>query len=153
MTKKKKQSIGKIIVLVLLSIFTLDRITKVISLKIFKYKPLQVIHNFFNLTYAQNTGSAFSFLQNQNMLFIWIYIIVLGIFVYYSKEIIDNKKFLIPSVLVVSGILGNLFDRIFHGFVIDFINFSFWPIFNIADSSIVIGVIWLIVIFLKNSKK
>jgi len=59
-------------------------------------------------------------------------------------------------VMISAGIVGNLIDRIFYGSVIDFINFKFWPIFNVADSLICIGVAWWIIIILKyenNTKK
>ena len=64
-----------------------------------------------------------------------------------------RKEQILPVILIVSGLLGNLIDRVFRGFVVDFIDFKFWPVFNIADSCIFIGVIWLIIVILKEDFK
>ncbi|MGV8172429.1 MAG: signal peptidase II [Candidatus Woesearchaeota archaeon] len=100
------------------------------------------------LTYVKNTGAGFSILPNMNLLLILISILALLAIIYFNKQI---PRF---SVLtIISGIVGNLTDRIYHGGVIDFINLKFWPIFNIADSLICIGVIyWIIQIFREENK-
>ena len=61
-----------------------------------------------------------------------------------------NKKYSIQLGIIAGGIVGNLIDRILYGYVIDFINFSFWPIFNIADSATFVGVIWLVFLLWKS---
>ena len=77
-----------------------------------------------------------------------IFLLVFGFFVYvYMKK----KKYPVQFALIFSGIIGNLIDRIFFGSVIDFFNFHIWPVFNIADSSTFIGVIWLIILLVKNN--
>ena len=98
------------------------------------------------INYTTNTGAAFSILKGQNLL-LMILAIAIGILViiYYNKY----PKHYIPLSFVLGGIIGNLIDRIFFGFVRDFIDFKVWPIFNIADSFNVIGVAILIIILFK----
>jgi len=101
-------------------------------------------------TYVQNTGAIWGSLQNSNNLLIWISIIAIGVLMYMYDKI--QKKAYFFYIMIFAGIIGNLIDRIFRGFVVDFIDFKFWPIFNFADSFIVIGVIGLIVFLWKNEK-
>jgi len=95
------------------------------------------------IRYITNTGASFGMLQGNNQAFIWISLIVLGIFM------ISYDKFSGKSMnwvyLLSAGILSNLVDRIFRGSVVDYIDLGWWPVFNIADSLIVIGVIGLII--------
>ncbi|HJX06133.1 MAG TPA: signal peptidase II, partial [Candidatus Nanoarchaeia archaeon] len=81
----------------------------------------------------------------------WVSVMVLGIIMMLADKI--RKEQIIPILLIVAGLLGNLIDRAFRGFVIDFVDFKFWPVFNLADSLVCIGVIWLgIVILAKDFK-
>ena len=97
--------------------------------------------------YVSNTGASFGMLQGNNTLLIWVSLIVLGVILICIDRI--KKEQTIPLLLVVSGLLGNLIDRIFRGHVVDFIDLKFWPVFNLADSLIVIGVFWLIIVILR----
>lgn len=105
--------------------------------------------------FVKNTGASFGMLQGNNALLAWISVIVLGLIMLNIDKI--KKEHEIPVLLLVSGLLSNLIDRVFRGFVIDFIDFKFWPVFNLADALIVVGVIWLITVILrkdfKSSKK
>jgi len=92
-----------------------------------------------------NTGGAFGILKGWNVLFIVINLIVLGLCVYYYKI----KKYRIALIFLISGIVGNLIDRIYFGHVRDFIDLIFWPVFNLADMYNVIGVVLLIMILWK----
>ncbi len=88
---------------------------------------------FVSFHYAENTGVAFSLFQGYNWLFILVSLIALSVVFYYFKQ------YPIPLSFFAAGILGNLIDRIFFGFVRDFISISIWPIFNLADSWNFIG--------------
>ena len=92
------------------------------------------------LTTTVNTGAAFSLFQGQRIFLIIISIIVIVVTLVYYK----NKEYKLPLVLILAGTIGNLIDRIFLGHVRDFIDLKFWPVFNIADTSIVIGVFLLL---------
>lgn len=99
-----------------------------------------------------NTGASFGIFHNNNTLLAWFSLIVLGIIMMNVKQI--KKQHELPVMLIVSGLLGNLIDRIFRGFVVDFIDLGWWPVFNLADSCIVIGVVWLgAVILLEDFQK
>jgi len=131
-------------------IFLLDRITKLIVLNV---KPeIGIIPGFLSLTYATNTGISFGLLKSQPIIPTLVSIAVLIGIMYYYREIPKNYLVQTGTALLFAGTLGNLTDRLFYGFVIDFIDFSFWPAFNIADSAIVIGAVLLIIYSIKNEK-
>jgi signal peptidase II len=95
---------------------------------------------------VRNTGASFGMLQGTNSLLIWFSLIVLGIIMMLADKI--KKEHVLPVLLIVAGIIGNLLDRLSRGFVVDFVDFKFYPVFNLADSCIVIGVIWLSTVIL-----
>lgn len=113
------------------------------------YESLTVIPNFFNITYVLNDGAAFSLFSGQQVFLIILGILLLILIVYYiNKEKLDNYKIVYYSLLV-GGILGNLIDRIIYHGVIDFLDFQIFsydaPIFNLADTFIVIAVLMIII--------
>ena len=121
---------------------------------------MEIISNFLSLKYAQNTGIAFSLLPNSRVLILIISIVLLIVIFSIIKKEYVNKKEIIYDIsfgLLIGGILGNLIDRLFRGYVIDFISLKllnyYFPIFNIADLCITIGVIILILIELTKSDK
>jgi signal peptidase II len=95
---------------------------------------------------VQNTSAGFGILQGQNTSLILISLIALGIIMMSVKSIRKNHE--IPIILITAGIIGNLFDRIFRGYVVDFFDLKWFPVFNLADSCITIGVAWLIIALL-----
>lgn len=109
------------------------------------YSSINVIPNFFNITYVKNTGAAFSILSN-NTLFIILITIIILFFLY--KSVLKDNKYKISKILLLGGIISNLIDRIFRGYVVDYFDFKIFnynfPIFNIADICIVIGCLLLI---------
>ena len=94
---------------------------------------------------VKNYGAAFGILQGQILLFIIISLAVIVFCVYYYKI----KKLRLPLILILAGTIGNLIDRLFLGYVRDFINLKIWPVFNLADSLNVIGIALLIYIIWK----
>ena len=139
------------IISIISSIIIFDQITKLIVLKYLKPIIEIKLFPFLYLTYTQNTGAGFSILQNQKILLIVLSIVIIGFLIYYYKKFKKNEQF--PIQLILGGAIGNLIDRISHGFVIDFINIRIWPIFNVADSAISIGIILLLYNnFFKNKK-
>ena len=138
-------------------IFTIvDQIIKaVISSKMIINQTVVVTKNFFSLTLVHNTGAAFSILENNTVLLIVIGIVaVIGLIIYIRKlEVIEYIDVYVYALLI-GGIIGNLIDRIVHGYVIDYLSFKFgnyfFPIFNFADICIVLAVI---IIFLRTIKE
>lgn len=102
---------------------------------------LPVVADLFHITYILNPGAAFGILENQRTLFILIAALLLISFVYYYPKLRSDRLSLkIGATLLVGGAVGNLIDRIQTGYVVDFIDFRIWPIFNVADMAIVGGV-------------
>jgi signal peptidase II len=132
------------IILFLLFII-IDRITKVWALTLSANKTIDL--GIVEFVYMTNTGAGFSILQNQNILLSWIAVIALGVIIFYYSHF-PKLGFL----MIISGIIGNLIDRLFYGHVIDFINFKFWPVFNVADSLVFLGVIYTVIVWIKEDK-
>ena len=163
----KQQNSHKILLFLVLSviIFT-DQSTKIHFQQMFIAKnqqnPLfEIIPNFLDFSYAENTGIAFSIDING-----WFFNVLVGMilislliaiffdyWIPFFKEITGKlQKYSLPIVFILGGGFGNLIDRIRLHYVIDFIHFSFWPIFNIADSFVSIGSIILIYLLYKNKE-
>ncbi len=102
---------------------------------------------FFRLTHVSNTGAAFGLFQGQSFLLTIVALVGIGVLLIYAFLMYRRFPFLNSLLsrsvlgLVLGGTVGNLVDRLRFGYVTDFINFGFWPAFNIADSAIVVGVI------------
>jgi len=127
-----------------------DQLTKLLATKSLGSGSIPVIGDILRLTYVKNTGAVFGILQNTNSILIWISFIVIGFILFYLDKL--SKQELVFAALVLSGAIGNLIDRIRLGYVIDFIDLGFWPVFNIADSLITIGVIGLILVSFREKK-
>jgi signal peptidase II len=143
---KKVKKIGIISLIVII----IDRILKVLVTNNFVLNVRnKIIDGFFYITNCHNEGAAFS-LFSGNVLFL-IFITLIVLFLIYrtiNKENV-NKIGILAYGLLLGGILGNLYDRIFYGYVIDYLDFVIFKfnfaIFNLADAAIVIGAILLIV--------
>lgn len=110
------------------------------------------IPNLVSLTYLQNRGAAFSILQDQQLLFAVItLIVVVGAIWYLHKHMEDSFWTVFGLVLIIAGGLGNFIDRISQGFVVDMFHLDFvnFAIFNVADSYLTVGVIILLIAMLK----
>lgn len=106
---------------------------------------IPLIPGVFHLTYVQNTGAAFGFLRGKTLFFIVVAVLVLGFIIFLAPRLSREKPLLgLVFGLLLGGALGNLIDRIRYGYVIDFLDFRVWPVFNIADMAIVVGVCFLI---------
>ena len=105
------------------------------------------------LTHIRNTGAGFGLFQGRQWLLIWISVIVLGVIFYLWDKIPEKKYVQIGVGFILGGTLGNLIDRLFYGAIVDFIDFRFWPAFNVADSALTIGAILLGIYFIRDGKK
>lgn len=118
-------------------------------------ESINIINNFFSITYVRNSGAAFSILESNTILLIIISILVLiFIFKYISKDNLSNLEYVLYGVLS-GGICGNLFDRVVYRSVIDYLDFNIFgynfPIFNFADILIVVSM-FLIILIMKDDK-
>jgi len=134
-----------------LSIVLIDQLTKLLITQRFKLnESIPVLKNIFHLTYVTNTGSAFGLFKELNLFFIFFSIVVvLAIFIYLKKIKKDETLLQISFGLLLGGTIGNLIDRLWHGFVIDFIDFRIWPVFNVADSAVTVSIMLLIILLWK----
>ena len=147
---KKLTKQDKTFFLITIFVIILDQLTKFLVKHFMMFKQsVPLIKNIFHFTYTTNTGSAFSLFQNQTSLLIWFSIIVIGAILYNYDKIIKNKIMTYGFALILAGAIGNLIDRVFLRRVVDFIDFRVWPVFNIADSAAVIGVILLVIYLIK----
>lgn len=144
----------KIVIIGIIAL-VIDQITK--SLMQIYDVHLNVINGFLRLNYIQNTGAAWSILEGKQYLLIGITILML-ILVYnmsfsYENNLLNNITF----GLLFGGIIGNLFDRVLYGMVRDFVDINLFgydfPVFNIADMAIVLGVVILLISTLKGELK
>ena len=113
---------------------------------------------FFQLTHVNNTGAAFGLFQGQSFALTIVasvgvaVILAYGLFLYRRFPYLDNMLGKSALGLVLGGTVGNLIDRLRFGYVTDFIDFGFWPAFNIADSAVTVGVIIIACYFIYLAK-
>ena len=128
----------------------LDFVVKIIiNNNIALYDSINIIPNFFFIFFFINTGAAFSIMENNRVLFIIIAIIALIlIYKYLIMNKVIDRYLMISYSMLVGGIIGNMIDRIIYGYVIDYLSFNIFgynfPIFNLADTFIVISIIMLL---------
>ncbi|GAV23748.1 signal peptidase II [Carboxydothermus pertinax] len=122
--------------------FLLDQLSKYYIIKNFAIGQSLNLLPFLSITHVKNPGAAFSLLPYQTEVFIVITIFVLsGILIYLVVTKNRNRLLLTSLALIFGGALGNFYDRITQGQVTDFLDFHFWPVFNLADSFITIGLL------------
>jgi|LSQX01.3.fsa_nt_gb signal peptidase II len=137
----------------------LDQYTKYLAMnKLIEYDTYPIFEGVFHLTYVENRGAAFGMFQNKKILFVVITSLILIAIVYYILKYKPKSKLLLISLsIIIGGALGNLIDRVRFGYVVDFLDFNLinWPVFNVADSLVVIGTILLsyYLIFMYEEKK
>ena len=135
-------------------VVALDRLSKLIaSARLELHDPL-VLTGFFNLTLMHNAGAAFSFLNQaggwQRWFFVALAVVISVILVLWLRRLSPGQRWLACALaLIIGGALGNLWDRLLQGYVVDFIQVHYrhwyWPAFNIADSAISVGAVMLII--------
>lgn len=131
------------LLLIVAAVMLADQLTKQVVMRNMEVgQSITVIGDFLYITYVRNPGAAFGMLPYQTAFFVVITVVVGAFIIYYYRLLAEDHKWLrLGLSLQLGGALGNLVDRIIEGYVVDFINFTIWPpVFNIADSAIVIGI-------------
>ena len=142
-----------------LTLVILDQFTKALVINYFNLYDSVVLLPIINLTFVVNYGFAFGLLNNPSLNQILVSLVILAIIIYFLYLLIktQDKIFQLTLTLILAGALGNFVDRIFRGFVIDFIDIYIgkyhWPAFNIADSCITVGFVVLMINILFLNKK
>jgi signal peptidase II len=136
-----------------LLVVVLDQASKLMADQMLEYHQAVAVIPFFNFTLSYNAGAAFSFLSDAGGWQRWFFILlatVISVIIFFWLKGLSGRQYWLAAALslVLGGAIGNLIDRIAYGHVIDFIDIYYhdwhWPIFNIADSAIVVGVVILI---------
>ena len=142
-----------------LTLVILDQATKALVINFFNLYDSVALLPIVNLTFVVNYGFAFGLLNNPSLNQILVSLVILAIIIYFLYLLIktQDKIFQLTLTLILAGALGNFVDRIFRGFVIDFIDIYIgkyhWPAFNIADSCITVGFVVLMINILFLNKK
>ena len=149
---------SKKVYIIALTLFIIDQLSKsLISTYLKLNESILIIKDFFYIRYINNHGASFGMLSNSKLLLIILSIIAIIIILRYMNSFKKNKINMIGFGLVLGGILGNLSDRILFGYVKDFLDFVIFnynfPVFNLADIFIVIGVVILIISILRGEDK
>ena len=137
-------------IIISIILLCIDQISKLLVVNLLtKTDSITIIKNFFYLTYINNDGAAVSILVGKRIFLILIAVLAIVMLIrYIKKNNIQNKLELVSISLIIGGSLGNLMDRVVRGYVIDFLDFKIFnynfPIFNLADTFIVIGVFLLL---------
>ncbi len=136
----------RLVLLLTLPLYILDQITKFLVLaNIPTHVSIEVIPGFFNLVQVHNTGAAFGMLKDNNWFFIGLASVALiAVAVMAKRGCFLDTPTRLGAALLASGILGNLTDRLLHGYVVDFLDvilpwYGHWPAFNVADSCICVA--------------
>lgn len=139
-----------LIFLVFIILIGLDQLTKYLAISFLKgNESIPIIKNIFELSYVENKGAAFGIFQNKGVFLTIIALIILGIIICYYRKIPNNKKYNIirfTLILIMTGAIGNVIDRVLYGYVVDFLYFKLidFPVFNMADSYVSIGAFLLL---------
>ncbi len=130
----------------------IDQYTKYLAGHFLKEQPLVVWRGVFELRYCENTGVAFSMLENQRWLFIptTVLAMIFVLILLWRSPLCRHAVFRFSMILILAGGIGNLIDRTVYGFVVDFLYVKLidFPIFNFADCCVVIGAVLLFIYFL-----
>lgn len=139
--------------IILILLVAADQLIKYLTLTMLKPISTKVLINgVLSLTYVENRGAAFGMLQNSRWVFIMLTIaIISAILAYRMRSGEDGRLFNSASVLLISGGIGNLIDRIFRGYVVDMIQVTFidYPVFNFADCCVVVGAVLMCIYVLR----
>ena len=126
------------------AVLVADQFTKWLArtyLPLFPDQSISIVGDVLRLTFVMNRGAAFGVLQNQNALFIVVSGVVIAVIIgSYRYSPVRSPLLNLALGLQLGGAVGNLIDRLRLGYVVDFVDVSIWPVFNVADSAIVIGV-------------
>ena len=144
-----------------LAVIVVDQLTKSLVLDAFRLHDSQVVTPFFNLVRVHNTGAAFSFLAGATGWQRWFFVVlgtVAAVFIVWMLRRHGGQRlFGWALALILGGALGNVIDRLLHGYVIDFIQVhyrnAYFPAFNVADSAITVGAVLLVLDELRRMRR
>ncbi|HZD60285.1 MAG TPA: signal peptidase II [Anaerolineae bacterium] len=134
-------------------VLIIDQASKaIIRHTLYVTESVQLIPGVLHVTHVKNPGAAFGILPNQQIAFFLVSMVVILFTIFYYMLVGRKDRLTAISLgLVLGGAVGNLIDRVVSGSVTDFIDFRVWPVFNVADSSVVVGVIILSLLLVRSA--
>lgn len=134
--------------ILIILLIALDQLSKIVAEQNLPGNPIQIIEGVFELRYTQNTGGAFSILNQSTLLLAGVSLVVICIILYMKYKLPKEKEYKLLQVVtdvLLAGAIGNLIDRVRLGYVIDMFHFYWFefPIFNVADICIVVSIVFL----------
>jgi signal peptidase II len=136
------------------AVIALDQVTKELALRALADGPIDIVPGAVTLRLTYNSGGAFGLLQGLPGLFLVLSLVISVLIVLWARRI-EEPGWGIPLGLILGGGLGNLVDRIFRstgGRVVDFVDLHVWPVFNVADSAIVVGVLTIFLLSARSAR-
>lgn len=148
--ERQKKNVGYLLLIVVL--IALDQWAKwIVDTRMELFQSVE-IWRFIKLTYIHNTGAAFGILEGSRILFIlFVLLLIVATVLLWRKPWM--KRYSGAVCVIIAGALGNGLDRIFRGYVVDFIDFTYWPVFNVADIAVVCGTIYLAILILTSKEE
>lgn len=148
--EQQRKTLGYLLLIALL--IALDQCTKwIVDLRMELFQSVE-IWNFIKLTYIHNTGAAFGILEGSRILFVLFTLaLIIAAVLLWKKPWM--KRYRGAVSVIIAGALGNCIDRIFRGYVVDFIDFTYWPVFNVADIAVVCGTVLLAILILTGKEE
>jgi len=113
-------------------------------------ESLPLINGLFHLTFVKNPGAAFGILAFRTSFFIIVSLLMIFLIIFGGRFFPQENFLRLSMALLLGGAVGNLIDRMRYGYVVDFLDFRIWPVFNIADISLVVGIFFFIYALYKN---
>lgn len=121
-------------------IFAADQLIKFIVNKyMYANQSIPLLRNVFHITYVQNKGAAFGLFSGWRSILLLIGFAVVALILYFNAKLKKKDHLHLPLAFILGGSLGNLADRLFRHYVVDYLDFRVWPVFNLADIMINIG--------------
>ncbi len=139
-------------ILIMTLVLFLDQGTKLLVVTNLAYgESIPILFHIVAITYVHNFGAAFGIFAGQRMVFILAVLVIVVVFIKWRKDFLQAGPLAMHGGgLLMGGALGNLVDRVRLGYVVDFIQVGWWPVFNIADSAIVIGAVSLVLLAIRS---
>ena len=136
--------------LLIIAILMIDQASKYFVSGLMEHgQTIPLINNIFHITFVRNTGAAFGILQGNTVILIAVGMTA-ALFILYTMHFIPKNKYYykIGLSLVLAGSIGNIIDRVYRGYVVDMFDFRFFPVFNIADMMINVGMFLIIIVYI-----
>jgi signal peptidase II len=125
-----------------------DQVTKaLVAAKLRPEESVPVLGDLLSVSLVENTGASFGLFKSQTLILVLVSVIAIIFIVFYLAK--KKSSLYLPFALILGGACGNLIDRLRFGYVVDFIDFHWWPVFNVADSCITVGSVILFFVILR----